>query len=40
LGKVDEFLFYIGPDELNANSISDIKTFKTLYHLSFDRRVK
>jgi len=26
-GKVDESSFYISPDELNANSISDIKTF-------------
>jgi hypothetical protein len=24
-GKVDESSFYISPDELNANSISDIK---------------
>jgi hypothetical protein len=26
--KVDESSFYIRPDELNANSVSDIKTFK------------
>jgi len=26
--KVDESSLYISPDELNANSISDIKTFK------------
>ena len=39
-GKVDESWFYIRPDELDANSISDIKSFKTSYHLFFDRRVK
>ena len=38
--KVDESSFYISPDELNANSISDIKTFKSSYQLSFDQRVK
>jgi hypothetical protein len=27
-GKVDESSLYIRPDELNPNSISDIKTFK------------
>jgi hypothetical protein len=30
-GKVDESSFYISPDELNANSISDIETFKSSY---------
>jgi hypothetical protein len=30
----------IGPDELNPNSISDIKTFKPSYQLSFYRRVE
>jgi hypothetical protein len=39
-GKVDESSFYIRPDELNANSISDIKTFKSPHQLSFDQRVK
>jgi hypothetical protein len=34
-GKVDESSFYIGPYELNANSISDIKSFKPSYQLSF-----
>ena len=29
-GEVDESSFYISPYELNANSISDIKTFKPL----------
>jgi hypothetical protein len=29
-GEVDESSIYIGPYELNANSISDIKTLKTL----------
>jgi hypothetical protein len=38
--KVDESSFYIRPYELNANSISDIKTFKSLYQLSFHRRVE
>jgi hypothetical protein len=38
--KVDEPSFYIRPDELNANSISNIKTFKSSYQLSFHRRVK
>ena len=37
-GKVDESSFYISPDKLNADSISDIKTFKPSYHLSFHRR--
>jgi hypothetical protein len=27
--EVDESSFYISPDELNENSISDIKTFKS-----------
>ncbi len=39
-GKVDESCFYITPDELNANSISDIQTFKSLYQLSFHRRLE
>jgi hypothetical protein len=34
-GKVDESSFYISPYELNANSISDIKSFKPSYQLSF-----
>lgn len=38
--KVDESAFYISPYELNANSISDIKTFKPLYQLSFHRRLE
>ena len=38
-GEVDESSFYISPDELNANSISDIKTFKPSYQLSFHRRI-
>jgi hypothetical protein len=38
--EVDESSFYISPDELNANSISDIKTFKPSYQLSFQRRVE
>ena len=36
-GKVAESSFYIGLYELTANSISDIKTFKLSYQLSFDR---
>jgi hypothetical protein len=39
-GKVDESSFYISPDELNTNSISDIKAFKPSYQLSFHRRVR
>jgi hypothetical protein len=39
-GKVDESSFYISSYELNANSISDIKTFKSPYQLSFHRRVE
>jgi len=39
-GKVDESSLYIRPYELNANSISDIKTFKPLYQLSFHRRLE
>jgi hypothetical protein len=39
-GKVDESLFYISPYELNADSISDIKTFTPSYQLSFHRRVE
>jgi hypothetical protein len=39
-GKVDESSLYIRPDELNANSISGIKTFNPSYQLSFHRRVK
>jgi hypothetical protein len=39
-GKVDESSFCISPDELNANSISDIKTFKSPHQFSFDRRVE
>jgi hypothetical protein len=39
-GKGDESSFYVGPDELNANSISDLKTFKPSYQFSSDRRVK
>jgi hypothetical protein len=38
-GEVDESSIYISPYELNANSISDIKTFKPSYQLSFHRRV-
>jgi hypothetical protein len=38
--KVDESSFTIRPDELNANSISDIKTFKPSHQLSFHRRVE
>jgi hypothetical protein len=34
-GKVDESSIYISPYELNANSISDIKTFNPSYQLSF-----
>jgi hypothetical protein len=37
-GKVDESSLEIGSDELNANSISDIKTLKSSYQLSFHRR--
>jgi hypothetical protein len=36
-GKVDESLLEIGSDGLNANSISDIKTLKPSYQLSFHR---
>jgi len=39
-GKVDESSLYISPYELNANSISDIKTFKSSYQFSSHRRVK
>ena len=39
-GKVDKSSFYISPYELNANSISDIKTFKSPYQLSFHPRVE
>ena len=39
-GKVDESAFYVSPDELNANPISNIKTFKSSYQLSFHRRVE
>jgi hypothetical protein len=38
--KVDESSFYISPHELNANSISGIKTFKSSRHFSFHRRVE
>jgi hypothetical protein len=38
--KVDESSFHIRPYELNPNSISDIKTFKPSYQLSFHRRMK
>jgi hypothetical protein len=38
--KVDEPSFYIRPDELNANPISNIETFKSSYHPSFHRRVE
>jgi hypothetical protein len=39
-GEVDESSFDISPYELNASSISDIKTFKSSYQLSFHRRVE
>jgi hypothetical protein len=39
-GEVDESSFHISPDELNANWISDIKTFKPSYQLSFHRRLE
>jgi len=39
-GEVGESSFYISPYELNADLISDIKTFKSSYQLSFNRRVK
>jgi hypothetical protein len=39
-GKVDESSFYVSPYELNVNSISDIKTLKPSYQLSFHRRVE
>jgi hypothetical protein len=39
-GKVDESSFYISPCELNADSISGIKTFRSSYQLSFHRRVE
>jgi hypothetical protein len=39
LGKVDEPSFYVSPNKLNANSISNIKIFKPSYQLSFHRRV-
>jgi hypothetical protein len=39
-GNVDESSFYIRPDELNVNSISDIKTFKPSHQLSFHRRAE
>jgi hypothetical protein len=39
-GKVDESSFHIRPYEFNPNSISDIKTFKPSYQLSFHRRVE
>jgi len=39
-GKVDESSFYISPYQLNANSISDIKTLNSSYQLSFHRRGK
>jgi len=29
----------MGPDELNANSISDIKAFKPSYHFSFQNYI-
>jgi hypothetical protein len=38
--EVDESLFYVSPCEFNANSISDIKTLKSLHQLPFYRRVK
>jgi len=38
--KVDESSLHISPDELNANSISDIKTLKPSYQFSFHWRVK
>jgi hypothetical protein len=34
-GNVDKSSFYVGPDELNANSISHIKPFKPWHQLSF-----
>ncbi len=34
-GKVDESSFYISSYELNANSISDIKTFKSFISFPF-----
>jgi len=39
-GIVDESSFYISPYQLNANSISDIKTLNSSYQLSFHRRGK
>ena len=39
-GEVDESLLYIGPYGFNAKSISDVKTFKPLHQLSFDRRLE
>jgi len=38
--KVSESSFYVSPEELNVDSISDIKTFKPLHQLSFDRGVE
>jgi hypothetical protein len=38
-GKVDESSFHFSPYKLNANSISDIKTFESSYQLSFHRRI-
>jgi hypothetical protein len=38
--EVDESSLCILPYSLNANSISDIKTFKSSYQLSFHRRVE
>jgi hypothetical protein len=35
LGEVEESSIYIRPDGPNANPISNIKTFKFSYHLSF-----
>jgi hypothetical protein len=38
-GEIDQSSFYISADQLNANSISDIKIFEPLYQLSFHRRL-
>ncbi len=38
--KADESSLHISPDEFKANSISDIKTFKSSHQLSFHWRVK
>jgi hypothetical protein len=39
-GEVDESSIYISPYELNANSISDIKTFKPSCQLTLHPRVE